>query len=288
MLQRYREGKVPVAVAHDDFDDAVSSLARETLRLYVEHAKDNDFSGSLDYLWTHLRHLDGYIVNAQPWNLAKAEAADPKIKDKLDTVLCYLWRSLRMTSVLIAPVMPDLAQHLWENLGFDGLVADQRINQLIWDTSASGPVADPKPLFQRIDKEKEMSELEAANAAPAAAAAPSVDVPPIADTVDAESFFKVDLRVGRILEAERVPKSDKLIKMKVDVGLDQRTILGGLGKAYEPEQLLGKLVVVVANLAPRKLMGVESHGMLLAASDNASKPYLVAPPEGALPGFLVK
>ena len=115
-----------------------------------------------------------------------------------------------------------------------------------------------------------------------------LDVPEIRETVDADTFFKVDLRVGRVLEAERVPKSDKLIKMKVDIGLEQRTIVGGIGKAYEPADLLNRLVVVVANLAPRKLMGIESHGMLLAASDNASKPYLVAPPEDAQPGFLVK
>jgi methionyl-tRNA synthetase len=91
-----------------------------------------------------------------------------------------------------------------------------------------------------------------------------------------------------VLEAERVPKSDKLIKMKVDIGLETRTILGGIGKAYEPDELKGKKVIVVANLAPRKLIGVESHGMLLCASDNASKPYLLAPQDDALPGFVVK
>ena len=123
---------------------------------------------------------------------------------------------------------------------------------------------------------------------PTAAVASTLDVPALREPVDADTFFKVDLRVGRVLEAERVPKSDKLIKMKVDIGLEQRTIVGGIGKAYEPVDLVNRLVVVVANLAPRKLMGIESHGMLLAASDNASKPYLVAPPEDALPGFLVK
>lgn len=152
------------------------------------------------------------------------------------------------------------------------------------------PLADPKPLFIRIDKEKDMSELEATNApaANAPSGAPSLDVPEIRETVDADTFFKVDLRVGKILEAERVPKSDKLIKMKVDIGLEQRTIVGGIGKAYEPAELLERSVVVVANLAPRKLMGIESHGMLLAASDAGSKPYLIAPPADAKPGFIVK
>ena len=111
-------------------------------------------------------------------------------------------------------------------------------------------------------------------AAPVAEASPKIAI---------EDFLKVDLRVGKVLEAERVPKSDKLIKMKVDIGLEQRTIVGGIGKAYAPADLLNRLEVVVANLAPRKLMGIESHGMLLAASDNASKPYLVAPQDDAQP-----
>ena len=96
------------------------------------------------------------------------------------------------------------------------------------------------------------------------------------------------LRVGLVLEAEEVPKSKKLVKMKVDLGFEVRTILGGIKEAYSPADLVGRRVVVVANLAPRPLMGIESHGMLLAASDNNSKPYLIAPPEDAQPGFIVK
>ena len=115
-----------------------------------------------------------------------------------------------------------------------------------------------------------------------------LDVPPLREPVDYDTFARTDLRVGKVLEAERVPKSDKLIKMKVDLGFELRTIVGGIGKAYAPEALVGRQVVVVANLAPRKLMGIESHGMLLAASDNAGLPYLVAPPEDAKPGFIVK
>jgi methionyl-tRNA synthetase len=102
-------------------------------------------------------------------------------------------------------------------------------------------------------------------------------------TIDADHFFAVDLRVGQILTAERVPKSEKLIKMTVSLGSEERTILAGIGKAYEPEQLVGTLVSVVANLAPRKLMGIESHGMLLAAN-NEGKPLLLSPAAGTLPG----
>jgi methionyl-tRNA synthetase len=113
-------------------------------------------------------------------------------------------------------------------------------------------------------------------------------VPAVKEVIDYDAFALVDLRVGQVLTAEAVPKSKKLIKMTVDMGFETRTILGGIAAAYSPEDLVGRKVVVVANLAPRALMGVMSHGMLLAASDNNSKPYLVAPPDDAKPGFVVR
>jgi methionyl-tRNA synthetase len=282
MIQRYRHGVVPLPTVFDASDQAVAEQLLAVFPDYLEKARANDFHAALETLWTYLRALDGYIVKAEPWKLAKDPANDPK----LDAVLANLYRALRATALLVAPVMPELAQTLWESLGHTTQVAETTFHGFALDGPAIGPIGDPKPLFQRIDKEKELSELLPPETP--AETKPSLDVPAIRETVDADTFFKVDLRVGRVLEAERVPKSDKLIRMKVDIGLEQRTIVGGIGKAYEPADLLNRLVVVVANLAPRKLMGIESHGMLLAASDNASKPYLVAPPDDAQPGFLVK
>jgi methionyl-tRNA synthetase len=282
MIQRYRGGVVPMPTVLDAMDREMADQLLAVFPEYLEKARDNDFHAALDALWTYLRALDGYIVKAEPWKLAKDPANDPK----LDAVLANLYRALRATALLVAPVMPGLAQTLWESLGHATKVADRTFHGFALDGPAIGPIGDPKPLFQRIDKEKELSELMPPEAP--VEIQPTLDVPAIRETVDADTFFKVDLRVGKILEAERVPKSDKLIRMKVDIGLEQRTIVGGIGKAYEPADLLHRLVVVVANLAPRKLMGIESHGMLLAASDNASKPYLVAPSEDAQPGFLVK
>ena len=282
MIQRYRGGVVPVPSNFDAMDQEMADQLLAVFPDYLEKARASDFHAALDALWVYLRTLDGYIVKAEPWKLAK----DPANDAKLDAVLANLYRALRATALLVAPVMPQLAQTLWESLGHSTQVAETTFHGFALDGPAIGPVGDSRPLFQRIDKEKELSELLPPEA-PAESLA-KLDVPVIRETVDADTFFKVDLRVGKILEAERVPKSDKLIKMKVDIGLEHRTIVGGIGKAYEPADLLNRLVVVVANLAPRKLMGIESHGMLLAASDNASKPYLVAPPDDAQPGFLVK
>jgi len=134
-----------------------------------------------------------------------------------------------------------------------------------------------------------MNDLAGSDPAPAAPAVEApLEVPALKDVVEYDTFALTDLRVGLVLTAEAVPKSKKLIKMTVDLGFEKRTILGGIAAAYTPEELVGRKVVVVANLAPRALMGIESHGMLLAASDNNSKPYLVAPPDDARPGFVVR
>jgi len=284
MLHKYRSGVVPAPAVWDETDNEIKELISKTAPNYLARMEQNDFSGALECLWGTLRGLDGYIVKSQPWNLAKDESNAAK----LDTVLVQLYRALRMTAVLAAPVMPDMCQMLWESLGLLGRVENQRFADLNIDEPAPGPVKDTKPLFARIDKDAAMAEIEALQQESNPPTAPKLDVPELRETTDYDTFWKTDLRIGLILEAERVPKSDKLIKMKVDIGLEIRTIVGGIGKAYEPDQLTGRKVVVVANLAPRKLMGIESHGMLLCASDNASKPYLIAPSDDAQPGFIVK
>jgi methionyl-tRNA synthetase len=287
MLRRYRQGVVPAPVVLDDQDQDVLASGRAVAAAYLDRAKANDFHGALDLLWAYLRHLDGYIVKAEPWKLAKDDTAQAK----LDTVLCLLYRALRVTAVLVAPVMPDLSQQLWTSLGMTGKVADQRFDTFQYEAAAEAPVAEPSPLFQRIDKEAIMQEesqtTEPVAAQPVPEEAP-LDLPVLKDEIEYDTFALMDLRVGLVLTAERVPKSKKLIKMSVDVGFETRTILGGIGIAYAPEELVNRLVVVVANLAPRPLMGTMSHGMLLCASDNNSKPYLVAPPDDAKPGYVVR
>ncbi len=289
MIHKYRGGLVPAFEAQDDLDREMDTQGKDLVAQFISKAKADDFHGAIDGLWVHLRVLDGYIVKAEPWKLAKDEAN----KAKLDAVLAQLYRSLRVTAVLIAPVMPEMSQTLWGNLGMTGKASDQSLTDFVYDAPAASSVGDPKPLFNRIDKESEMKAIEEASAPMSAvagstdAAAP-LDVPELRPVIDYDTFAQTDLRVGQILTAEAVPKSKKLIKMTVDLGFEQRTILGGIATGYTPEELIGRKVVVVANLAPRALMGIESHGMLLAASDNASKPYLIAPPEDAKPGFIVK
>ena len=253
-------------------------------------AASNDFHGALDRLWSALRDRDVFIVDVQPWNIAKIEATDPYAKLRMDYALCVLWRSLAVTAALIAPVMPEFAQSLWDQLGMKGNVGEPgRLDATeFWSIEMPDSIGTITPLFNRIDKEAEMKAIEEAASAPAEVVPAPLDVPELRPIIDYDTFAQTDLRVGQILTAEAVPKSKKLIKMTVDLGFEQRTILGGIAAGYTPEELIGRKVVVVANLAPRALMGIESHGMLLAASDNASKPYLIAPPDDAKPGFIVK
>jgi methionyl-tRNA synthetase len=287
MIQRYRGGVVPAGPAVDAEDQQALDLLKIAQNGFFSAAKAHNFNEALAELWTYLRWLDGYIVKAEPWKLAK----DPLHAAKLDAVLANLYRALRATAMMVAPVMPELAQNLWESLGLEGRLETMTYHGFDPFAPAPHPVRDPKPLFNRLDKDAEMQAMDdaATPASPEAQpAAPALDVPPVKENVDYDTFAKTDLRVGVILEAEEVPKSKKLIKMKVDLGFEQRTILGGIKEAYAPADLVGRRVVVVANLAPRALMGIESHGMLLAASDNNSKPYLIAPPDDAQPGFIVK
>jgi methionyl-tRNA synthetase len=193
--------------------------------------------------------------------------------------------SLRIVSVLIAPVLPATAQAIWSQLGLDGQVREARIDELKWETVLAGKALRVgSALFPRLDKKAVMEKLDAAmdakhgtgetatppsesTATPAAAPAPAPEGgSPLAPQITIDDFVKIDLRVATIVEAEKVKGADKLLRLMVDVGFEKRQIVAGIAKAYEPEKLVGRKVVIVANLAPRKLRGLESNGMIVAAS----------------------
>jgi len=192
-------------------------------------------------------------------------------------VLFHCAESLRIISVLLAAAMPKTAQAIWEQLGLDGEVRKTRLDHLGWSTDVAGKALRPGPsLFPRLDRKVIMEKLDAALAAkqgPDAAASPQSpaaggpsDGNPLAAPITIDDFAKIDLRVATVLEAEKVKGADKLLRLVVDVGFEKRQIVAGIAKAYDPEKLVGRKVVIVANLAPRKLRGLESNGMIVAAS----------------------
>jgi methionyl-tRNA synthetase len=200
-------------------------------------------------IWDFINVTNKYIVENEPWTLGK----DPENKVKLMAIMYNLLTALRSIAVLLTPFMPQTAEKILRQIGVD---ESQKMDLSVIrkdDVLTTGsPLTRGESLFPRINQEKESETSEKK--------VPVIDLKP---EIDYEEFTKVDLRVGKILAAEAVPKSNKLLKLKIDIG-EERTIVAGIGKDYTPAELIGKKIVIVANLKPAKLMGVESYGMLLA------------------------
>ncbi|HZN00512.1 MAG TPA: methionine--tRNA ligase subunit beta, partial [Pyrinomonadaceae bacterium] len=222
---------------------------------------------ALETAWSVIARVDKVISDAKPWDLAK----DENQKQTLGAVLYQAAESLRWLSVLLHPFMPSASQAMWTQLGLDGSPAQVNPAELKWGELKEGSrIGDVQPVFPRIDKAKTMAEIEnktEPQPAPPMTHATEADAVGITSFIEIDDFAKVDLRVGQVLSAERIPKADKLLLMKIDLAEEQpRQVLAGIAQYYEPEKLVGRKVVVVANLKPRKLRGLESQGMVVAAS----------------------
>jgi methionyl-tRNA synthetase len=231
--------------------------------------------GALSAVWDYVGLLNKSIDSEAPWALAKNPNQAPRLK----AVLARLAQGLALVSALFWPVMPTAAENMWKRLGLnpaDMTTDPKTIRGLLasGQTPVMGPaffprIADldkkePKP--KKAPKSPEPSQVPSQNQAPGQKPAPAVPE----GLITIEEFKRLDLRVAKIEAAERVPKSEKLIKLTLSLGQSQRTVLAGIGKHYAPEELVGRLVVIVANLVPAKLMGQESQGMVLAASDEGA------------------
>jgi methionyl-tRNA synthetase len=238
-----------------------------------------------------------FIAETAPWALAK----DPANADRLSGVLFDVAEAIRIAAVLLLPVIPASAAEILRRVGERTRAGNLRLEtDGRWRTdgereivkgAALWPRAESVEADRQVGRETMVEENVTQPTAPAAAASPAAaPAPAPADDsrISIDDFMKVELRAAKILEAEAVPKSKKLIKLRVDTGNDQRTILAGIAEAYQPEELVNRMVVIVANLKPAKLMGIESNGMLLAASAEGGKPTLVAVPEGVEPGWRVR
>jgi methionyl-tRNA synthetase len=233
-----------------------------------------EFSNGLEALWSVIARVDKLISDSKPWELVK----DEKQAETLNAVLYRAAETLRWLCVLLYPVMPGSSQNIYGQLGLSGELAGLDPAGLKWGELQTGTrIGETVGVFPRIDKKKVMSEIEEAvsSGQPAVAGGEAVKLDePRAEEQPAEDkyitiddFIKVELRVGEIKVAERVPNADKLLRFEVDLGEDQpRQILAGLAEWYEPEKLIGRKVVVVANLKPRKMRGLESQGLICAAS----------------------
>jgi methionyl-tRNA synthetase len=258
MVVRYRDGKVPPRGARVDIVEPAKVLASyEAL----------DFAGALSQVWAAVTKLNQRIVTHAPWEMAK----DPHQSTRLDALLYDLLEGVRLISLLVQPVMPRAAGRIARMLGLPE--RDPGPGDLEWGRLEPGsPLGGLEPLFPRIEKAADAAAKEKtvpdSNTPPPLAGPPASQAasPPVPDRIDIADFAKIELRAAIVTAAEKVEGSKKLVKLQVDLGTEKRQVVAGIAESYAPETLVGKKVVIVANLKPAKLMGVESNGMVLAAS----------------------
>jgi methionyl-tRNA synthetase len=308
MIERFCEGRIPritqtvATLGESEFFETIGEI---NVKPYIEQMQ---FSRALETLWEFFQRCDQYIEKNAPWKLAKK----PEDKPKLEKVLFNVASSIASSIRFLYPFMPHTAFEIARQLGLSPQLVGRRLvyNELTPGTE----IAKGNSLFPRIEttsdsaatkgpiqpkqKKGELrvtdqqvptppSASSSATATPTPVAPQSSAPPPMAASITIDDFMKIQLKTATVLSAERVPNSEKLIKLQVDLGNEKRQIVAGIGKKYEPDTLLGKRIVIVANLQPRKLMGIESQGMVLAAGE-ANVEGLITVLEDVAPGMKVK
>ncbi|HEY1659770.1 MAG TPA: methionine--tRNA ligase [Candidatus Sulfotelmatobacter sp.] len=288
MINRYFKGEVPnpsQATAEKASDDAVAETARKTIREFGTFFEQFQFSRALEAAWALVAVVDKYIVENEPWALG--EKQDEASRMRLATVLYTAAEALRIATALVYPVMPEATAKIWQQLGL-GDIQKLDLTHLAWGELPEGTkLGEIQPVFPRADKSaiERMQNMEDQHRPVPVPEAPTGSIQGVqasttatatapGEKISIDDFSKVELRVGLVKVAERVPKSDKLLRLEVDIGSEVRQVLAGIAEAYAPETLVGRKVVIVANLAPRKMRGLESNGMIVAASLDGGKPVL--------------
>lgn len=280
MIEKYFGGVVPENTKKEAIDDELINLALEAPKKVEKEIDELRIPEAIESIFDLIGRANKYIDETTPWILAKDEAK----KERLATVLYNLAESLRFTSVLLSSFLPDTAKKINEQLNFENLSFE---SLSAFNGTVSGTkVSKGENLFPRIDVEKKLEELEALKKAQKAAT--KKEIKPIKDEITIEDFEKIDLRVVKVLECEAIKGSKKLLKLKVDLGSEERQVVSGISKFYKPEDLVGKNVVLVANLKPVKLKGELSQGMILAASTDDDSVLSVVNPGDLETGSVVR
>jgi methionyl-tRNA synthetase len=304
MAERYRQGRLVGSSA----PEALGDVCRSHVGAYCGAMDQLALEGGAAAAFRIVDATNEFIAQREPWALARDEG---RARD-LDAVLWSASEALRIATVLLAPVIPASATEIFSRLGVDETAATARLpRDTEWRSSGTRQVTRKDPLWPRLEeapagaplsqqKEKTVTD-QPTNQPPAAtpAAAQPAGTPaaggpsapslwPAETRIAMDDFMKVDLRVAKVLAAERVPNSKKLVKLEIDLGTETRTLVAGIAEAYEADTLVGRHVAIVANLKPAKLMGIESNGMVLAASPDGGKPALVAFDQQVAPGTRIR
>ena len=294
MIEKYHGGVVTHKEGTEAVDKEFIALVNETVAGYSDAMDHMELNQAIKDVWNLIGRANKYIDETAPWILAK----DPAQAERLQAVMYNLAEALRIIAILIAPFVPVTAPKIYEQLGL-GKPESFFMADAVWGKLATGTkVQKGEPLFPRIEVTEAGETVIAATKKTAAKAikaeAPKAEAKKeakpaaaAAGEITIDDFAKIDLRVATVVAAERVPKTDKLIKLQVKIGDEERTIVSGIAQHYEPEALIGKNVIVIANLKPAKLRGIESRGMVLAASDGEGNLVLADAP-GIASGSKVK
>lgn len=290
MIEKYHGGVVTHKEGTEAVDKEFIALVNETVAGYSDAMDHMELNQAIKDVWNLIGRANKYIDETAPWILAK----DPAQAERLQAVMYNLAEALRIVAILIAPFVPVTAPKIYEQLGL-GKPESFFMADAVWGKLATGTkVQKGEPLFPRIEVTEAGETVIAATKKTAAKAikaeAPKAEAKKeaaAAGEITIDDFAKIDLRVATVVAAECVPKTDKLIKLQVKIGDEERTIVSGIAQHYEPENLIGKNVIVIANLKPAKLRGIESRGMVLAASDGEGNLVLADAP-GIASGSKVK
>ena len=264
MTKKYFDGVVPAPTAPEALDEELKAAAALAVEKSAKLMSEYRVADSLDEIFVMLRRANKYIDETTPWVLAKNEAD----KARLGTVLYNLLEVIRIGAVLLYPYIPATAESIFAQLATDKTEFESA--KSFGMLEAGKLLGEASILFARVDEKKYLEEVEAKRAA-MVKAEEVIPEPEHEAEIPIESFFSVELRVGEVLECEPVPKAKKLLKLQIDLGYEKRQVVSGIAKFYKPEDLIGKKVIVVANLKPAKLCGVDSYGMLLASGEEDVK-----------------
>ena len=269
MIEKYCGGVIPKANTEDEIDKELKDIAISAANKVEGQMDKFAFNMALEEIWILIRRANKYVDEKEPWVLAKDEAR----RDELDTCMHNLAESLRIIAILIYPFMHTTTDKIWEQIGITDEVRWE--DAVVFDLLSGQKVSKGDVLFPRLDIEKELEELENLQKAAAGIKAAEGIIPlDLKPEIVYDDFDKIDLRVGTIISAEKHPNADKLLVFQVKMGTETRQIISGVANYFAPEDMIGKNVIVVANLKPRPLRGLESKGMILFA-DNGERLEIV-------------
>jgi len=282
MINKYFDGSIPAFKASEtETDTALEKYAQDTIQKIEDSMENMQFSVALTSLWQFISRTNKYIDETEPWVLAKDEAK----KERLGNVMAHLAESLRKIAILLKPFLTETPTEIFRQLN----ITDESLGE--WDSlytdgqiEAGTQVQKGKPIFPRLDHEEEVQTIKAMMQKPAQKEEAENEKEQIAY----DEFMKLDMRVAEVIQAEKMENADKLLKIQVDLGSEKRQIISGIAKYYQPEDLIGKKIICVANLKPAKLRGQLSEGMILSGEDESGNLSL-ATVEDSLPnGSAVK